>query len=766
MVPGGPAEPGFAEARLVRLVGHRRPGTRTRGSSSSTASRRTGRGIRWPGPYYWHRFFSHQPDLNYDNPEVQDAMLKVLRFWLDLGSTASASTPCPTSSSATARTARTCRRPTSTSSGCARRSTPRYPDTRAARRGEPVAAGRRRLLRRAATSATWPSTSRSCPACSWRCGARTRRRSTRSSSRRPRSRENCQWGLFLRNHDELTLEMVTDEERDYMYAEYAKDPRMKLNLGIRRRLAPLLDNGRGEIELMHRDPVLAARHARSSTTATRSAWATTSTSATATACARRCSGRATATAGFSRADFAQLYLPPSMDPVYGYQAVNVEAQLRTPTSLLRWIHRFIAAAQGSTRSSASGTYELLRAGEPPRLRALRTYEEDVVLCVHNLARSAQPVELDLSRFEGRVPEEMFGRTRFPASAGSPTRSRSRPVGSSGSSSERTAMTPDRVLAGELDLTSESPDRLRPQPALVRLEGGGRSRTRARRRRRRPLAAAAARRCRRRAAVPDGDARAVPAAARFRGRRTSAADDVIAARRRHASSTKRWPIRCSRASSSIVMRRRGRRFAATRRRSSSVPAEASAATARSLGGAPARRRAVEHLGRLRRGADPEGVPAARGRHQPRARGAAVPHRARLPEHRRARRLVLVLGRLMDATLGILPGVRPGRARRLGARARRGPDRARHASWHALRRLGEVTGEMHCALASDSLRPRLRAGGAERRGAGAARRDRGRGDRADLPRAAARGRSARRRSRAAARRCASGSGRSRTRARSVA
>ena len=114
--------------------------------------------------------------------------------------------------------------------------------------------------------------------------------------RTPAIPDNCQWGLFLRNHDELTLEMVTDEERDYMYAEYAKDPRMKINVGIRRRLAPLLDNGRDEIELHARDPLLAAGLARSSTTATRSRWATTSTSATATACARRCSGPATATA--------------------------------------------------------------------------------------------------------------------------------------------------------------------------------------------------------------------------------------------------------------------------------------------------------------------------------------------------------------------------------------------------------------------------------------------------------------------------------------
>ena len=186
-----------------------------------------------------------------------------------------------------------------------------------------------------------PSTSRSCRGCSWRCGARTLTPIYEILDRTPKIPDNCQWGLFLRNHDELTLEMVTDEERDYMYEEYAKDPRMKLNLGIRRRLAPLLDAGRDEAELLHailfslpgspvlyygdeigmgdnvylgdRDGVRTPMH-----------WS------------------GDRNAGFSRADWAQLYLQPLMDPVYGFQAVNVEAQLRTPNSLLRWMQRFIA----------------------------------------------------------------------------------------------------------------------------------------------------------------------------------------------------------------------------------------------------------------------------------------------------------------------------------------------------------------------------------------------------------------------------------------
>jgi len=206
--------------------------------------------------------------------------------------------------------------------------------------------------------------------------------------------------------------MVTDEERDYMYAEYAKDPRMKLNLGIRRRLAPLLDNGRDEIELMtailfslpgspvlyygdeigmgdnvylgDRDGVRTPMH-----------WT------------------GDRNGGFSRADFAQLYLPPLMDPVYGYQACNIEAQLRTPTSLLRWLHRFIALRKEHPVFGL-GTYEALPTSNPKIFAHIRAYEEDIVLCVHSLARSAQAVELDLRSYAGMVPEEFFGRTRFPS----------------------------------------------------------------------------------------------------------------------------------------------------------------------------------------------------------------------------------------------------------------------------------------------------------------------------------------------------------------
>jgi maltose alpha-D-glucosyltransferase / alpha-amylase len=206
--------------------------------------------------------------------------------------------------------------------------------------------------------------------------------------------------------------MVTDEERDYMYSEYAKDPRMKINVGIRRRLAPLLDNGRDEVELMHAilfslpgSPVLYYGDEIAmgdnvylgdrDGVRTPMQWT------------------GDRNGGFSRADFAQLYAPPLMDPVYGYQAVNVEAQLRTPTSLLRWLRRFISLRKEHP-VFGFGTFEPLEPSNPRIFAHVRRYEDDVMLCVHNLARSAQAVELDLSAFKGRFPEEIFGRARFPA----------------------------------------------------------------------------------------------------------------------------------------------------------------------------------------------------------------------------------------------------------------------------------------------------------------------------------------------------------------
>jgi maltose alpha-D-glucosyltransferase / alpha-amylase len=362
------------------------------------------------GQYYWHRFFSHQPDLNFDNPEVQEAMLNVLRFWLDLGIDGFRLDAVP------------------------------YLFERDGTNGENLPETHDYLRRvRAEVDARYPDRVLLAEANQWpedvvhyfgagdechmafhfpvmpRMFMSLRREEAKPILEildlTPAIPETTQWGLFLRNHDELTLEMVTDEERDYMYTEYAKDPRMKLNLGIRRRLAPLLDNGRDEIELMHAmlfslpgAPVLYYGDeigmgdnvylGDRDGVRTPMQWT------------------GDRNGGFSRADFAQLYLPPLMDPVYGFGAVNIEAQLRTPTSLLRWLHRFIALRKEHPVFGV-GTYEALRPENPRIFAHIRRYEDDVVLCVHNLARSAQAVELDLAEYEGWVPEEMLGRSSFP-----------------------------------------------------------------------------------------------------------------------------------------------------------------------------------------------------------------------------------------------------------------------------------------------------------------------------------------------------------------
>jgi maltose alpha-D-glucosyltransferase / alpha-amylase len=363
------------------------------------------------GAYYWHRFFSHQPDLNYDNPEVQKAMLEVLRFWLDLGIDGFRLDAVPYLFE---REGTNCENLLETHAylkRVRREVDEHYPD--------------RVLL---AEANQWPADVVHYFGVGDECHMAFQfpvmprmfmalRREEAAPlldilDQTPPIPDSCQWGLFLRNHDELTLEMVTDEERDYMWAEYAKDPRMKLNLGIRRRLAPLLDNGHDEIRLMtamlfslpgspvlyygdeigmgdnvylgDREGVRTPMH-----------WT------------------GDRNAGFSRADFAQLSLPPLMDPVHGYQAVNVEAQLRNPSSLLRWVQRFIAMRKQHPVFGL-GSYEPLRTSNPRIFAHLRMYEDDIVLCAHNLARSAQAVELHLSRFNGMVPVEMFGGARFPA----------------------------------------------------------------------------------------------------------------------------------------------------------------------------------------------------------------------------------------------------------------------------------------------------------------------------------------------------------------
>ena len=222
---------------------------------------------------------------------------------------------------------------------------------------------------------------------------------------------SCQWALFLRNHDELTLEMVTDDERDYMYNEYAKDPRMRLNLGIRRRLAPLMDNGRHQIELMHSllltlpgSPVLYygdeigmgdnIHLGDRNGVRTPMQWS------------------GDRNAGFSRADPSALYQPVILDPISNYQAVNVEAQQRSPNSQLNWLRRLIRVRRAH-KVFGRRSLEFLNHGNGRIVAYVRRLQDDIALVVNNLSRFSQAVELDLSSYQGLIPVEMAGKSAFP-----------------------------------------------------------------------------------------------------------------------------------------------------------------------------------------------------------------------------------------------------------------------------------------------------------------------------------------------------------------
>jgi maltose alpha-D-glucosyltransferase / alpha-amylase len=360
--------------------------------------------------YYWHRFFHHQPDLNFDNPAVLDAVIQVMRFWLDRGVDGLRLDAVPylieregticENLDETHQILKTIRKELELS----------YPD--------------RMLL---AEANQWPADVRpyfgdgdEChmafhfplmPRMFMAVRQEDRHPIVEILRQTPDIPENCQWAMFLRNHDELTLEMVTDEERDYMYQSYAADPQMRINVGIRRRLAPLLENGRRQIELLHSllfsmpgTPViyygdeigmgdniyLGDRNG----VRTPMQW------------------DGDRNGGFSRADPARLYAPPIMDPVYGYQAINVEAQTRAPYSILNWMRRMLGLRKQFS-VFGRGTIEFLPAHNRKVLIYIRKLGDDTILCVANLSRSVQPVELDLSRFKGMIPLEMLGLTEFP-----------------------------------------------------------------------------------------------------------------------------------------------------------------------------------------------------------------------------------------------------------------------------------------------------------------------------------------------------------------
>jgi len=359
--------------------------------------------------YYWHRFYSHQPDLNYDNPAVRRAILRVIDFWLRLGVDGLRMDAVPYLYE---REGTNCEN---------------LPETHAflkeLRKHIDGKFVNRMLL---AEANQWPEDAAAYLGdgdefhMAFHFPLMPRMfMAIRMEDRFPiidilqqtlAIPENCQWAVFLRNHDELTLEMVTDEERDYMYRMYASDPAARLNLGIRRRLAPLLNNDRKKIELMNGllfslpgTPViyygdeigmgdnfyLGDRNG----VRTPMQWSPDRN------------------AGFSNANSQKLYLPPIADPEYNYESINVENQQNNPDSLLWWMKRTIALRK-RFKAFGRGSLEFLQPKNRKVLAFLRRYQDEVILVVANLSHAAQQTELDLAEFQGRVPVELFGRAEF------------------------------------------------------------------------------------------------------------------------------------------------------------------------------------------------------------------------------------------------------------------------------------------------------------------------------------------------------------------
>lgn len=360
--------------------------------------------------YFWHRFFSHQPDLNFDNPQVLEAIFKTMRFWLDMGVDGFRLDAIPYLVE---------REGTNNEN---------LPETHAVikqLRAAIDASYQNRFL--LAEANQWPEDVREYFGDGDECHAayhfplmprmymaiaqEDRFPLTEIMQQTPEIPASCQWAIFLRNHDELTLEMVTSKERDYMYSTYAADPRARINLGIRRRLAPLMDNDMERIKLMN-SLLLSMRGSPIIYYGDELGMGDNVFVGDRNGVRTPMQWSPDRNAGFSRADPQRLYLQPIMDAVYGYEAVNVEAQLRDPSSLLNWMRRMLAVRQ-SSQAFGRGELLFLRPGNRKILAYLRTFGDEVNLCVANLARSAQPVELDLSAFKGRVPVELLGRTAFP-----------------------------------------------------------------------------------------------------------------------------------------------------------------------------------------------------------------------------------------------------------------------------------------------------------------------------------------------------------------
>jgi maltose alpha-D-glucosyltransferase/alpha-amylase len=360
--------------------------------------------------YYWHRFFSHQPDLNFDNPAVFEAMWEIMRFWLDMGVDGFRLDAVPY---LVEREGTSCEN---------------LPETHAVikevrKRLDQFYPGRMLL----AEANQWPADVRAyfgdgdefhaafhfplMPRMFMAVKLEDRKPIIEILDQTPPIPENCQWCIFLRNHDELTLEMVTDVERDYMYDEYATDKTMRINLGIRRRLAPMMENDRRRIELLngllmsmpgtpivyYGDEIgmgdniyLGDRNG----VRTPMQW------------------NGGTNAGFSFADPERLYSPLISNSVYGYQVVNVDSQRRFSHSLLSWMKALIKT-RNSYRVFSRGTMEFLRPSNHRVLAYIRELGNEKILVVNNLSSSAQAVELDVQRYKGYIPIEMFGRNLFP-----------------------------------------------------------------------------------------------------------------------------------------------------------------------------------------------------------------------------------------------------------------------------------------------------------------------------------------------------------------
>jgi maltose alpha-D-glucosyltransferase/alpha-amylase len=364
--------------------------------------------------YFWHRFFSHQPDLNYDNPAVGEAMTDALRFWLDLGIDGFRLDAVPYLYEEEGTNCENLPQTHAFLKQVRKMIEDEYPDTVLLCEANQWPADVVEYFGDFAAGGDECHMAFHFPVMP-RIFMAVRRESrypiSEIMAQTPVLPSSCQWGIFLRNHDELTLEMVTDDERDYMWTEYAKDPRMKANIGIRRRLAPLLENDTNQTELftalllsLPGSPVLYYGDeigmgdniwlGDRDGVRTPMQWTPDRN------------------AGFSTADPGRLTLPVVMDAVYGYQVTNVEAQSTNTSSLLHWTRRMIEVRKQNP-AFGLGDFTDLGGSNPSVLSYVRAFGDDVVLCVNNLSRFPQPVELDLRRHEGAEPVELVGGVHFP-----------------------------------------------------------------------------------------------------------------------------------------------------------------------------------------------------------------------------------------------------------------------------------------------------------------------------------------------------------------